>query len=227
MKIVAIGDIHGLDTWKEIVKLHPDADKYVFIGDYFDSFDIYPVVQIQNFKEILEFKNDNMDKVELLIGNHDFHYTNLTLQKYSGFNNVMSFDYGNLVNENISNRNLKMIFKYNDFIFSHAGISKTWAMNYNLNINDIESEVNLLFKYNPSAFEFVHGVCDGTGSSVEHSPIWIRPNALIKDKIDGIHIFGHTHMNEVSYIENEYYNIDCLPNQYLVIENDICIIKNI
>ena len=44
-KTIYIGDIHGRDVWEEIVEKHDDADNIVFIGDYFDSFDIPAVVQ--------------------------------------------------------------------------------------------------------------------------------------------------------------------------------------
>ena len=37
-KIIVIGDIHGRTIWKQIVAANPDADLFVFIGDYFDSF---------------------------------------------------------------------------------------------------------------------------------------------------------------------------------------------
>jgi predicted phosphodiesterase len=40
MKIVAIGDIHGRDYWKQIIEQEQDADVFVFVGDYFDSFTI-------------------------------------------------------------------------------------------------------------------------------------------------------------------------------------------
>jgi len=39
MKTIFIGDIHGQDTWKKIVESE-NPDRVVFIGDYFDSFDI-------------------------------------------------------------------------------------------------------------------------------------------------------------------------------------------
>ena len=41
MKTIVIGDIHGRDVWKEIV-FQEQADRVIFIGDYFDSFDIGP-----------------------------------------------------------------------------------------------------------------------------------------------------------------------------------------
>ena len=39
MKTIAIGDIHGLSIWKDIINKE-NPDKVIFIGDYFDSFDI-------------------------------------------------------------------------------------------------------------------------------------------------------------------------------------------
>ena len=47
-KTIYIGDIHGRDVWAEIVAKHDDADNIVFIGDYFDSFDIPAVIQLDN-----------------------------------------------------------------------------------------------------------------------------------------------------------------------------------
>jgi hypothetical protein len=33
---IFIGDIHGRDVWKKIIKKHDDIDNIVFIGDYLD-----------------------------------------------------------------------------------------------------------------------------------------------------------------------------------------------
>ena len=80
-KIVLIGDIHGHESWKKIVEKHSDADKIIFVGDYFDAWHINPAIQIFNFKEILELKASAPDQVVLLVGNHDFHYTRWCSQK--------------------------------------------------------------------------------------------------------------------------------------------------
>ena len=86
MKLIALGDTHGRTLWKQIVEKNQDADKIVFIGDYFDTHDNVSVdQQIENFKDIIEFKKNNMEKVVLLLGNHDFHYLNGAQEKYSGF----------------------------------------------------------------------------------------------------------------------------------------------
>ena len=50
-KTIVIGDIHGRDIWKSIVA-QENPDRVIFIGDYFDSFNIESVTQQHNFKEI-------------------------------------------------------------------------------------------------------------------------------------------------------------------------------
>jgi metallophosphoesterase superfamily enzyme len=44
MKTVFIGDVHGRDVWKNIIEVEK-PNRVVFIGDYFDSFDISPAEQ--------------------------------------------------------------------------------------------------------------------------------------------------------------------------------------
>ena len=68
MRIVAIGDTHGRSKWKEIVEREKDADKIVFIGDYFDAKDggYSANRQIVNFNEIVEYKKDNPDIKSIL-----------------------------------------------------------------------------------------------------------------------------------------------------------------
>ena len=71
MKTIFIGDIHGRSIWKDIVAKE-NADRVIFVGDYFDSFDISGIDQIHNFKEICEFKRNSDGEVILLIGYRDW-----------------------------------------------------------------------------------------------------------------------------------------------------------
>ena len=73
MKTVAIGDVHGRSLWKLIVN-QENPDRVIFIGDYFDSFDIKTEEQINNFLDIIEYKKSSGKEVIMLIGNHDYHY---------------------------------------------------------------------------------------------------------------------------------------------------------
>ena len=58
-KTIVISDVHGRDLWKQIVAQENDADRFVFLGDYFDSFKIKGTDQLQNFLDIIEFKENS------------------------------------------------------------------------------------------------------------------------------------------------------------------------
>ena len=58
MKTVFIGDIHGRSTWKLIVEKE-QPDHVVFMGDYFDSFDISAAEQMHNFMEIIAYRQSS------------------------------------------------------------------------------------------------------------------------------------------------------------------------
>ena len=145
-KIAVIPDVHGKDFWKEAKEKVDSLDKIIFIGDYLDAyFDIYniaslttfPVVlekeqaarkeELNNFKEILEFKKAYPEKVTLLLGNHDIGYwlDKGCSRQASG---EMYKTYKSLFENNID------LFKITEYVelknekilFSHAGILRKW-----------------------------------------------------------------------------------------------------
>lgn len=226
MKLIAIGDIHGRDIWKEIV--NQEFDKCVFIGDYFDSFDIPGDVQLNNFLDIIEFKKNNVDKVVLLIGNHDFHYLDFN-EHYSGFQTGYQFQIKELLNKNLDY--LQMAYQYDKYLFTHAGISIQWLKNNGWIGENYVNYVNDLWKYKPNSFKFVG--YSPYGDDKNASPIWIRPNSLRSAnydslRIENIQIVGHTRQIGGIDIEGKttggrYYFIDVLDNQnkqYLIIDNN-------
>lgn len=101
MKIITIGSIHGRDSWKEIVK--QDFDKVIFIGDYFDSFDIPFKDQLQNFQAIIAFKKQNPDRVVLLIGEHDYQYLRYSKDRHYGYQEVFAYPIGDQLLDAIDN----------------------------------------------------------------------------------------------------------------------------
>ena len=82
MKTITIGDIHGYDTWKQagdidlLIKgeFEPDYDKYIFVGDYVDSFDLTNIQIYANLLELIQFKKKFPEHVVLILGNHDLQY---------------------------------------------------------------------------------------------------------------------------------------------------------
>lgn len=131
MKILAIGDVHGRDV---LSRIEPDNyDKIVFIGDYCDSHDmgVYNDFRIlDSLKKIIEFKKACPGKVILLLGNHDVHYMYpKEVDECSGFRKTMLADLQTLFLEHSSL--FDMAYQYKTTLFTHAGVSVTWYMEYN------------------------------------------------------------------------------------------------
>jgi len=244
-KTIYIGDIHGRDVWKQIVSENDDADNIVFIGDYFDSFDIPCVVQLKNTQDIVDFKKkrelDHSKKVYLLIGNHDIHYMKGIEGKgtTSGFNANMMYEFEMFFDEN--KEHFQMCIQIGDRLCSHAGISETflkdtgyWSHDYE-DYNGIEEFINDLFHFRPNEFTFEgydnrnYGLMspNGYGDDEGQSPIWIRPRSLQRSnkkselKKQYIQIVGHTQQDYIDIkgktTGGKYYYIDTLPSgEYLI-----------
>ena len=73
MKTIVLGDIHGRGIWQLIVQIE-NPDRLVFIGDYFDAFEIPYIDQMYNFKQIVHYARTSGKEVILLTGNHVLYY---------------------------------------------------------------------------------------------------------------------------------------------------------
>lgn len=204
MKIIAIGDLHGRDCWKEF--LNQDFDEAIFLGDYFDSHTLSREKQYLNFRDLLDVaKKDS--RIKLCKGNHDMHYTKNypTYEKYSGYDGRNYAMFSNLLEE--ADEYMNLIYIRSNYIFSHAGVTQTWLDNNNIKLE----EVNERFKKVPEICLF-----DGIniyGDDITQSPVWIRPNSLLADGVDGyVQVVGHTAVLDISCVEN-IIMCDCLDNK--------------
>lgn len=216
MKIVAIGDIHGRKQWLEIINKEGDADKVVFIGDYFDSFQpISAAEQIKNFNHIAALVSENPEKYTMLIGNHDFHYI-MPGEHYSGYQELHAVDIGEAVLAAL--KNMRIIHTEKNFLFAHAGVTNTWMKRFNINQEELKNggETTL------GSLCFSSEDASGYGEHKSQSPIWVRPNSLRGDMVPGfVQVVGHTNVKNV-LITPELILIDALgKNEYLVIEDNI------
>lgn len=232
MKIVAIGDIHGRDIWQRIVEKElPDLT--VFVGDYFDSLDIPYLQQMNNFKQIIKFKESYSKQVILLLGNHDIHYDDWAMQAgehYTGYQAIHAKD---ISDEFYANKKLFQIaFKKDNLLFSHAGISIVWLKN--MGIANDESKVDIindLYIYRPSTYCFntpnPSFPADSYGDNIWQGPTWIRPKSLIKSSKSNnqIQIVGHTKQNQIDIqgkaTGSKFFFIDTLgtSQEYLIIDD--------
>jgi UDP-2,3-diacylglucosamine pyrophosphatase LpxH len=229
-KWIAIGDIHGRDTWKPIVNSEIDnVDRIIFVGDYFDSFHIPMQTQISNFLDILELKRKYPDRVVLLIGNHDYHYMRSVKQTYSGFNSVYSLQIeSDCILPAIRDGLLKMCHIEGDYLFSHAGFTKTWLdsiAEIDPEVEPIDTAINYLFFYKPNLFRFQSSykltLSDSYGDNHWQGPLWVRPASLKAARIDGWkQVVGHTEKYSIESSDGLYF-IDALDNGYYLHKDDI------
>lgn len=224
MNIIAIGDIHGRDIWKDMVKKDASFDVCVFVGDYFDSFYLDVDTQIKNFKDIIAFKEKSKKPVVLLMGNHDLHYV-LPGERYSGFNALRAADIREVLEDNMSH--LQKAYQYDDMIFSHAGVTKTWAKENNIDLVNVADSINAL-PLRAFAFNEV-GATSGYGDDIHQGCMWVRPASLKRDCLDEyVQIVGHTDVGGVTAASDQIMLIDATEHaQYLQIDDEVMTVKKI
>jgi len=232
MKTVVIGDVHGRSLWKLIVN-QENPDRVVFIGDYFDSFDIKGEEQLNNFLDIIEYKKSSGKEVIMLIGNHDHHYfPEIGDSGTSGYQPMFSYQISPVLDAN--REHLQMAYQMDEFLFSHAGVSsvfmdETFGPN-GWKVETIVDDLNEMFIHRPGVFSF-NGL-DPYGDDEYQTPIWIRPKSLMRANRNTlrtrfIQVVGHTQVKKLDLVGAEksaggrYYLIDCqeTTGEYLVIQD--------
>lgn len=238
MLYLSLGDVHGRVEALQIAKENIDkVDKIIFIGDYVDSFDVLPVMILHNLKEIVEFKKQYPDKVELLLGNHDVQYI-IKDQVCSGYQAGMLWDYKSVFMDNINL--FKIAHQHDNIIFSHAGIHKGWYAQFLEPMMEegelIADALNELWakgiyknKWDPL---FNVGISRG-GHSKVGGPLWLDKSVASKKPLDNYHqVVGHTALDEIKTIFPHNNNgdtsitfIDVLggpyPNKYKKVKTDV------
>lgn len=186
-KRLILGDIHGhIDFVKQIYE-HETPTDVIILGDYCDSFTLGPKDIEYCFSELLQLKsNHKCGKFHLLIGNHDLHYM-LTSERYSGKNYLTESMMHDALMEAWDNKILEpyIVDEKNKTIYSHAGITKTWCADWEHKLGD---EVNL------DSLRFTFGLSYNCyGDCPENGFVWVRPNSLYSDMLDGYkQVVGHT-----------------------------------
>ncbi len=225
--ILVLPDIHGRKFWKEKCQDITKYDRVIFLGDYFDPyyFDYITVKDaIKNFKEILELKKNNFDKVVLLLGNHDMSYYSRYYYKRYKYHCRHSKEFHDEISNMFNEHRdwFKLIYIEDNIVFSHAGIREHWIniMNKqfrrdNLPIIEIKEIPNDFIKLN----NVLNNECEqGLGDIVSKyrggeypvgSCVWAdvrehrSPDKYVKVK----QVFGHT-LQGKPLITNRYMMLD-------------------
>jgi len=232
MKTIVLGDIHGRSNWK--LAVHQDnPDRVIFIGDYFDSFDISLSEQLANFLDIVEYKKSSGKEVVMLIGNHDHHYfPEIGDTGTSGYQRMGKYQIETVID--LAREYLQMAYQMDEFLFTHAGVSsvfmdETFGPN-GWKVETIVDDLNEMFIHRPGVFSF-NGL-NPYGDDEYQTPIWIRPKSLMRANRNTlrtrfIQVVGHTQVKKLDLVGAEksaggrYYLIDCqeTTGEYLVIQD--------
>ena len=209
MKILVIPDVHGCNAWENNVKNNIDnVDKVVFLGDYFDSFNKEEkgLAALDNFNNIIELKKNNKDKVDILLGNHDVE-NYLAGTRCSGYQESMYFQYNEVLLKNLDLFDIGVT--YDGWTFSHAGYSSSWVawvieclkFNYpnlldicyeNGELSPVSFSNKLLHNTDYRLLVYSYLDISGYGDNKFQTPLWIRPEALIKNMFYEKQVVGHT-----------------------------------
>lgn len=205
MKILIIPDCHGRDFWRKAIEIKDEVDIIIFLGDYLDPYTDREGITfeeaLEEFKDIIQFKKDNPDKVFLLYGNHDLFYIK---DDMPGCRN--SIEHAEEVKTLFEDN--KDLFKLvgiaaDKYLFSHAGITNYWLDETKQTLRDlIEKPIEEISGLSMVGYQR-YG-CFKTGSIV-----WCDIYEFAEDPAQGyFQIFGHTQMMK-EYIAANWACLDC------------------
>ena len=220
-EILIVPDVHGRNFWLPALDYQGDI---IFLGDYTDP---YPQEGItdeeayQGMLKIVEFKQNNPDRVTLLIGNHEMHYYNEALSA-----GRFSREYFPKYHEILTGETTKGLFQIckqiDNYLFIHAGLIKVWYDRHYKDLENlgatVEEQLNKAFFekiyiFHEAAWKFRGGLDDAG------SPLWADYREFLEEKEhfppDVIQIIGHTQILEPDPIIKE--NFYLLDNRQLYI----------
>ncbi|WP_432713859.1 hypothetical protein [Pedobacter sp.] len=104
-----------------------------------------------------------------------------------------------------------------DIIFSHAGLTKTWCRNNDIDLNDLENSINQ--KFNTDPFAFSAGI--GYGKLVCQSPLWLSSQKLLIDKINDFNQVVYYTQQPGLYFPTNASFIDVLGISFIIKDTEL------
>ncbi|MBR6551103.1 MAG: N-formylglutamate amidohydrolase [Paludibacteraceae bacterium] len=214
-----IGDTHGRDAWRQLVR--EDAVN-VFLGDYLDPYG--PEIRksgesaLQNLQAIVAYKEQHPETI-LLLGNHDLHY--LWRECYSRYNYQCAKLFAEFFRQNW--HHFKMAYAIGKRILvTHAGVTKPWCklvgIPEDLSTEQLAAQLNQMANDDEQLQCFTSLFCgmDSAGYSASASPVWVRPETLMEngklineDSKQIVQIVGHTKTDNIQ-LTPPFFFVDCL-----------------
>lgn len=216
-KILIIPDTHLRDyLLNPIIDKINEVDKIIFLGDYLDP---YPKEGISNdpiqfLKKIIDLKKNNMNKVVLLLGNHDVHYIDFLGNDIIPCCRFDETNFKEIKSLFTENKNLfQLIYKLDNIIFSHSGIMKEWVDNYcNCSLEELLDDERKAYN-NLWVISWIRGGYEDYGSC-----IWNDVRDFHNSYFPNYYqCFGHTLLYR-PLIREDYACLDCKKDFILNLE---------
>lgn len=140
--ILVVPDVHGRTFWKKPVSDYAaQADRIVFLGDYLDPYrneevDCSSKALYRNLMEIISLKLEYRDKVILLKGNHDQHYSSRRFRS-RGAGTRMDHEHWDLYHCLFNDHRHLFQLAHREvvggttYVFTHAGLTAYWLNKVN------------------------------------------------------------------------------------------------
>ena len=216
-----IGDIHGRNSWRQLVRTDMIN---IFLGDYLDPYDRDDLqadsTEYDNLQDIIRFKQQHPETI-LLLGNHDLHY--LWDEHYSRYNDEHAERYAQLIREHL--HLFQAAYAIGDRVLvTHAGVTRPWLQLAGISHLQSASQLAEAICRCMSDEESRHLFSvestflpdDSCGISPTASPIWVRPHtlldygALTNHHGDTIYqVVGHTQIGQIMQFDSCVF-VDCL-----------------
>lgn len=215
MKILIVPDVHGRDFWRIPCLVHHDEfDKIIFLGDYLDHYPGESTKQhdIDTLRHIILFKKTYLDKVILLIGNHDCPYIwpdtyGKALGNYwCRHDDTNHNEIHDIFIENLDLFQIAWDCPYKDtkVLFTHAGVNQGFKDICGLDAEQIntfflkEKSGNVPNVVGLTSCSFYRG-----GYAQWGSPVWADIREHFNEPITDVYqIFGHTYAEDVIQYSN-------------------------
>lgn len=216
-----IGDIHGRNSWRQLVRTDMIN---IFLGDYLDPYDRDDLqaasAEYDNLQDIIRFKQQHPETI-LLLGNHDLHY--LWDEHYSRYNDEHAERYAQLIREHL--HLFQAAYAIGDRVLvTHAGVTRPWLQLAGISEQQSASQLAEAICRCMSDEESRHLFSvestfhpeDSCGISPTASPIWVRPHTLLdygtltNHHGDTIYqVVGHTQIGQIMQFDSCVF-VDCL-----------------
>lgn len=223
-QILVIPDVHGRTFWKDAVNKYPELP-VIFLGDYLDPYGAENISEkdaLVNFQDILDFKKANMERVTLLLGNHEVHYMDMKL-KFSRKDTANARFIHDVISENLKLFRLATSARCGrkTFLFSHAGVLKSWWKkhfpNVANNVNDVCNALNNKLSEESTVITFINEALMNAskargGKDEAGSCVWAdieEHNGKNGFPSDVFQVFGHSQLKKKAKIKKCYADLDC------------------